>query len=169
MFGIFFSMLLNFAFRHSDDGVHLHTRSEGKLFNLARLKGMTEDRTVIIKEMLFADDAALTSHTEEGLQQLISKFAYAALIWDVNQHQEDQRHGRGRLSFNGEVPEVTDSFTYLGSTVTNNLSLDAQIDKRIAKIAAVISKLRKRVWEIHQLTLKTKLKVYQASVLSTLL
>ena len=169
LFGIFFSMLLNLAFRHSDEGVHRHTRSEGKLFNLARLKGMTEVRTVLIKDMLFADDAALTSHTEEAFQQLISKFAYAALIWHVNQHQEDQRHGPGRPSFNGEVPEVTDSFTYLGSTVTNSLSLDAEIDKRIAKVAAVMSNLSKRVWENHQLTLNTKLKVYQASVLSTLL
>ena len=83
LFGIFYSMLLNLAFRHSDEGVHRHTRGEGKLFNLARLKGMTEVRTVLIKEMLFADDAALTSHTEEAFQQLISKFAYAALIWDV--------------------------------------------------------------------------------------
>ena len=169
LFGIFYSMLLNFAFRHSDDGVHLHTKSEGKLFNLARLKGMTEDRTVLNKEMLFADDAALTSHTEEGLKQLISKLAYAAINQSINQHQEDQRHGLGRPSFNGEVPEVTDSFTYLRFTIKNNLSLDAEIDTHIAKAAAVMSKLSKRVWENHRLTLNTKHKVYQASVLSTLL
>ena len=66
LFGIFFSMLLNFAFCHSDKGVHLHTRSEGKLFNLAHLKTKTKVQTVLIKEMLFAEDAALTSHTEEG-------------------------------------------------------------------------------------------------------
>ena len=77
LFSIFFSMLLYFAFRHSNEGVHLHNRSEGKLFNLARLKAKTKVRIVLIKEMLFADDAALISHTEEGLQQLISKFAHA--------------------------------------------------------------------------------------------
>ena len=64
---LLFSMLLNFAFRHSDEGVHLHTTSEGKLFNLARLKAETKVPTVLIKEMLFADDAALTSHTENDL------------------------------------------------------------------------------------------------------
>ena len=67
LFSIFFSMLLYFAFRHSNEGVHLHNRSEGKLFNLARLKAKTKVRIVLIKEMLFADDAALISHTEEGL------------------------------------------------------------------------------------------------------
>ena len=73
------------------------------------------------------------------------------------------------ISINNEVLEVTDHFTYLGSTVTSNLSLDKEIDKRIAKAAAVLSKLSKRVWNISQLTLNTKLKVYQACVLSTLL
>ena len=75
------------------------------------------------------------------------------------------------ISINGEVLEVTDRFTYLGSTVTNNLSLDAEIDKRIAKAAAVMSKLSKRVWENHQLTLNTilRVRILKACVLSTLL
>ena len=55
------------------------------------------------------------------------------------------------------------------NTVSSNLSLDSEIDKRIAKTAAVLSKLSKRVWENSQLTFNTKLKVYQACVLSTLL
>ena len=73
------------------------------------------------------------------------------------------------MNINGKVLEVTDRFTYLGCTMANNLSLNAGIDKRIARAAAVILKLGKRVWEKHQLTLNTKLKVYQVCVLSTLL
>ena len=171
-------MLLNFAFRHSDEGVHLHTRSEGKLFNLVRLKGKTKVRTVLIKETLFADEAALTSHTEEGLQQLISKFTHACNEFGLTiSIKKTNVIGQDfpavpSININGEVLEVTDCLTYLGSTITNNLSLDAEIDKRIAKAAAVMSKLSERVWENHQLTLNTKVtkfKVYQACVLSTLL
>ncbi len=33
LFGIFFSLLPNFAFKDSEEGVHLQTRSDGKLFN----------------------------------------------------------------------------------------------------------------------------------------
>ena len=77
LFGIFFSLLLRFAFSRSEDGVYLHTRSDGKLFNLSRLKAKAKIRTVLIRKMLFADDAALTSHTEEGLQRLISQFTHA--------------------------------------------------------------------------------------------
>ena len=63
-FGIFFSLLLNHAFKHSMEGIYLHTRSDSKLFNLARLRAKTKVRTVI-RELLFADDAALTTHKEE--------------------------------------------------------------------------------------------------------
>ena len=31
LFGIFFSVLLSYAFKQSDDGIYLHTRSDGKL------------------------------------------------------------------------------------------------------------------------------------------
>jgi hypothetical protein len=73
------------------------------------------------------------------------------------------------ITIDNELLEVTDHFTYLGSTISNNLSLDSEIDKRIAKAASVMARLSKRVWSNNQLTLNTKLKVYQACVLSTLL
>ena len=43
---------------------------------------------------------------------------------------------------------------------------DTEIDKRIPKAAAVMSKLSKRVWENQLMTFNTKLKVYEACVLS---
>ncbi|XP_067879797.1 dynein regulatory complex protein 1 isoform X2 [Heterodontus francisci] len=67
LFGIFFSLLLSHAFKSSEEGIFLHTRSGGRLFNLARLRAKTKVLKVLIRELLFADDAALTSHTEECL------------------------------------------------------------------------------------------------------
>ena len=177
LFSIFFSLLLRFAFSHSEDGVHLHTRSDGKLFNLSRLKAKTKLRTVLIREMLFADDAALTSHTEEGLQRLISpQFAHACKEFGLTiSIKKTYVMGQDTpappsISIDDEVLEVTDHFTYLGSTVSSNLSLDVEIIRRIVKAAAVRAKLSKRVWTNSQLTMNTKsVKVYQACVLSTLL
>ena len=64
--------------------------------------------------------------------------------------------------------DAVDRFTYLGSTIDSNLSLDAEINIRIAKAAAVMSKLNMRVWQNNNLTPHmTKLHVYQACVLST--
>ena len=58
---------------------------------------------------------------------------------------------------------------YIGSTIDNNLSLNAEINIRVAKAAAVMSKLNRRVWQNNNLTQMTKLHVYQACVLSTIL
>ena len=64
---------------------------------------------------------------------------------------------------------ITEHFTYLGSTISNNLSLDLEINRRIGKAAGTLAKLDSRVWSNSQLSFKTKMKVYQACVLSTLL
>ena len=77
LFSIFFSMMLSYAFNTSTEGVFLHTRADGKLFNLARLRAKTKVRHVVIREMLFTDDAALVTHTMEYLQQLIDRLSHA--------------------------------------------------------------------------------------------
>ena len=46
-------------------------------YNIARLRAKTKITKVLIRELLFADDAALTSHSEGGLQQLVTCFSHA--------------------------------------------------------------------------------------------
>lgn len=175
LFGIFFSMLLKYAFDSSQDGIYLHTRSDGKLFNLARLRAKTKVSQILIREMLFADDAALASHTEEALQRLMDRFTDACQEFGLtislkktNISAQDASHAPS-ISINDYTFEVTEDFTYLGSTISSSLSLDTEINRRIGKAAATMAKLSKRVWENNKLTENTKMRVYQACVLSTLL
>ena len=77
LFSIFFSIFLQYAFKDCSEGVYIHTRADGKLFNIARLRAKTKVTHMLIREILFADDAALTSHTEYGLQQLGSRLSHA--------------------------------------------------------------------------------------------
>ena len=65
--------------------------------------------------------------------------------------------------------EVVHEFTYLGSTITDNLSLDAELNKRIGKAETMLGRLATRVWENTKLTTKTNMAVYNACVVSTLL
>lgn len=175
LFGIFFSLLLSYAFKESEDGVYLHTRSDGNLFNLARLRAKTKVRKVLIREMLFADDAALAAHTEESLQRLISCFAHACREFGLtislkktNVMGQDVSSAPN-ISIGDYTLEVVEDFAYLGSTISHNLSLDTELNKRIGKAATAMARLTKRVWNNSSLTINTKMKVYQACVLSTLL
>ena len=48
-------------------------------------------------------------------------------------------------------------FTFLGSTITDNLSLDTELNERIGKAATTLGRLTTRVWENPKLTTKTKM------------
>ncbi len=175
LFALFFSLLLSHAFSQSEDGVFIRTRSDGNLFNLARLRAKSKVHRVLIREMLFANDAALTAHTEEALQRLISSFARASdefgLIISLKKSNimGQDVSSTPCISIGHHTLETVEDFTYLGSTISSNLSLDDELNTRIGKASIAMARLTKRVWNNSMLTTNTKMKVYQASVLSILL
>ena len=175
LFGIFFSLLLHHAFKSNNEGVLLHTRHDGKLFNIARLRAKTKVKQVLIREMLFADDAAFVSHSEDGLQALIDCFAGSCQEFGLTisiKKTEVMALGtpdEPSIKISNQPLNAVDSFKYLGSTVTSNHSLDTELSARIGKAAMTFGSLTKRVWQNQKLRLKTKLKVYSTCVLSSLL
>ena len=48
-------------------------------------------------------------------------------------------------------------FVYLGSTITDNLSLDTEINKRVRKAATTLTHPTSHVWSNFKLTVKTKM------------
>ena len=99
--------------------------------------------------MLFADDAALVSHTQEGLQCLMDRLSKAckelALTISIKKTEV--------MAQDAEIPpsicvysanlSVVDNFKYLESTISSNLSLDVEINARIGKAATVMAKLKR--------------------------
>ena len=61
------------------------------------------------------------------------------------------------------------NFTYLGSAISSNLSLEATLNVRIYKASNDMHRLTGRVWTNDMLSKNTKMRIYQACVLSTLL
>ena len=70
---------------------------------------------------------------------------------------------------NGQTLQAVENFTYLGSTLSQNANIDAEVNTRIAKASSAFGRLRKNVWERRGIRLQTKIKVYRAVVLTTLL
>ena len=144
LFGIFFSLLLKHAFGTSTEGVYLHTRSDEQLFNLARLRAKTKVRMTLIRDMLFADDAAVTSHTEQQLQCLMDRFSQACKDFGLTISLkktsvlgQDVDTSPVNTIDNYEL-DVVHQLTYLGSTISNNLSLNAEINQCIGKAATML-------------------------------
>ena len=120
--------------------------------------------------MHFADDAALVTHTMEDLQ-LMDRLSHACnefgLTISIN---KTKVMGQGIVSppsinIDSVTLDDVDIFTYLCSTIDCNISLDAEISILIAKAAAVMSKLNRRVWQNNNMTQMKNLHVYQACVL----
>lgn len=175
LFGIFFSLLLKHAFGNSTEGVYMHTRSDGRLYNIARLRAKTKVRKIIIRDMLFADDAAVSSHTEHDLQCLMDRFAQACKDFGLTINLK-KTNVLGQdvdispvITIDNYELEVVHQFTYLGSTISDNMSLDTEINKRIGKATTTLGRLTTRVWENPKLTTQTKMAVYRACIVSTLL
>ena len=119
----FFSMLLYYAFNDSTDEVYLHTRSDGSLFIIFRLKAKTLVCRVIVRELLFADGAALVSHTEEGLQCMLNIFADACKEFGLTVSiKKTQVMGLNisttpTLQWDCQPLEAVNEFVYLGSNI----------------------------------------------------
>ena len=175
LFGIFFGMLLKHAFDTTTEGIYLRTRSDGRLFNLARLRAKTQVRKVLIRDMLFAGDAAVVNHTQEELQSLVDCFSQACKDFGLTTSLKktnvlgQDTDAPPVITIDDYELDVVSQFTYIGYTITDNLSLDAEIDKMIGKAALTIARLTARVWSSPKMSVKTKMAVYNACVISTLL
>ncbi|XP_071510462.1 uncharacterized protein [Diadema antillarum] len=181
LFTIFFSMMLKQAMEefNNEDAVYIRYRTDGSLFNLRRLQAHTKTHELLVRELLFADDAALVAHSESALQRLTSCFAVTAKAFGLevslkktevlHQPAPRQDYQSPHITIGQTDLKTIDQFTYLGSTITSNARVDKEIDNRLAKASSAFGRLHDRVWKNNHLKKQTKISVYRAVVLPTLL
>ena len=133
----------------------------------------------VVLELLFADDCALIAHTEEALQRTVNSFANAASAFGLTislkktevlyQPPPGTPYCEPHISINNTELNAVEHFTYLGSVMSNDATTNKDVDNHLSKASSSFGHLAKRVWQDHSLRLSTKLKVYQAVVIPTLL
>ncbi len=65
--------------------------------------------------------------------------------------------------------DLVEKFTYLGYNISNNPSLDVELNLRIGRGGTAMARLVKRVWDNTMRPLNIKVIVYHARVLSTVI
>ena len=60
-------------------------------------------------------------------------------------------------------------FTYLGSIIASDGHIEAELQKRMSKPSMSFGRLRERLWNNHNVSIRVKGKIYRAIILSTLL
>ena len=170
LFGIFFAVMLKHAFGPAAEGIYLRTRTDEKLFNLSRLRAKTKVQLRCLRDFLFADDAAVTAHSAEDLQQLMTRQDFGLTIsLKKTQVMGQDTDSAPAISINDHELNVIHDFVYLGSAISDTLSLDAELNRRIGKEATTMTRLTKKAWNNSKLTVHTKIQIYRACVVSTLL
>ena len=167
--------MLKHAFGPAAEGIYLRTRADGKLFNFSRLRAKTKVQLRCLHDFLFADDAAVTAHSAEDLQQFMTRFSDACRDFGLTiSLKKTQVIGQDTdsapaININDHELDVIHDFVYLGSTISDTLSLDAELNRRIGKAATTMSRLTKKTWNNCKLAVHTKIQIYRACVVSTLL
>ena len=73
------------------------------------------------------------------------------------------------ITVNDTVLNDVEMFTYLGSTISRHVNIDEEITCRIVKASSAFGRLWSNVWNRRGISLTTKMKVYQAIVITMLL
>ena len=179
LFSMMFSAMLQHAFTDDSNGIKYNCRFDGGLFNLRRLQAKTKIQTGTVCELLFADDSALAAGSEADMQHTVNLFSSACDNFGLTistkktevmyQPAPGKPYAEPTITVNKEKLPAADNFTYLGSTLSRSANIDAEVNNRIAKASAAFGRLRCKVWERDGITLDTKLKVYRAIVMPSLL
>ena len=179
LFSMMLSAMLSDAFRDCEVGIDIRYRTDGRLFNPRRLQAITKVRETVLRDFLFADDYALNVSHEQEMQAEMDCFSSACDNFGLNistkktdvmfQPAPGNQYHEPQISVNGQTLQAVETFTYLGSTLSRNTNIDAEINNRISKASSAFGRLRENVWERRGISFESKLKVYRAVVLTTLL
>jgi Reverse transcriptase (RNA-dependent DNA polymerase)/Endonuclease/Exonuclease/phosphatase family len=181
LFSIVFSVLLRVAFKDSDEGVLIKYRYDGGAFNIRRLKTSSKTLQTLLRDFLYADDAALADTSLAGVQRLTDRFAAACRTFGftISIKKTEVLYQPApyvtiapadiQVKVNDNVLQNTDKFCYLGSLISQKIHIDDEITRRIGAAAAAFGRLETRLWRDRGISSRTKVAVYRAVVVTTLL
>ena len=87
----------------------------------------------------------------------------------MHQPAPQKMYNEPHIFVNDVQLKATDSFTYLGSTLSREANIDMEVNNRLYKANSAFGRLRKKVWDRWGISQETKLNVYMAVVLTVLL
>ena len=178
LFTLFLAAALEVLNRDTTKGVYITTRSEGRLFNVSRLKAKTKVRQLGVRDILYADETGFVSHSEVDLQTIHDRFAAASASFGlfINVRKIEVLHQPAPgTSYTAPTILLKCSRLKVATTIANDCSfaIDCSLDKKMSvrfqSASAAFGRLRERLWNKHNIKLVTKCKVYRAIILSCLL
>ena len=127
-----------------------------------------------LDDLDFADDIALLTHTQEQMQEKTTVLSALSESVGLRIHPTKSKVLRigapqgKQIKVKDEALENVDSFCYLGSIIDEEGGTVAEVKSRIGKAQAAFRSLSK-VWRTKDISLRTKLKIFNSNVKAVLL
>ena len=159
----------------SSDCVGIEYRPDGGLFNLRRLQAKTKTSSAMINALQYADDAAFSSLTTDGLQRsldvMLETYLRAGLVIITTKTEilSASSPDAPTFSISGNQLKNSENFTYLDTNLSFSGDLTNEIQESINLASSAFVRLSKRVFVNQSFTIHTKIAVYDAVVISTIL
>jgi len=127
LFILYLTAVLETMFSNLNKRVYIRTRSDGRLFNIARLKTHSKTREICIHELLYADDSALVATEQGALQEIMDRFSVTANLFELKVNisktellrQPSPHMNHNHVKFFSMAKRCkTESFIYLRSAIT---------------------------------------------------
>ena len=150
LFSVFLSAVLDEAFRDMGDGIYivsLQSRQSADIFNVTHFRANTKTTRILMRELLFTGDSVLVAHSAEEMQNIVVAFSDASKKFglkinikktEVLYQPNSTRTREEDIMVDGNKLNSVLEFTYLGSTISSNGSIDDGI-QRMAKASASFS------------------------------
>lgn len=103
-----------------------------------------ETTDVLIREILLADAAAITAHSEIDLQRLVNRRSFGLTI-SFRKTEVIGQKTNSRPEKKCEPLKIVDKFVYFGSTVKVTLSMGEQSTSHLGRDVVAFKKLLKRL------------------------
>nr|VZI33076.1 unnamed protein product [Spirometra erinaceieuropaei] len=159
-FSLMLSAMLMDAYRDDRPGIRIAYRSDGQPINHRRMHFQSRVTATTVHDLPFANDCGFNTTSEGDMQRSMDLFAAACNNCGLV---------APKINVNGAELQAVDNFTYLGSTLSRTTKIDDEVARRISKASQAFGRLQSRIWNRHDLQLSTKLKMYKAVILPTLL
>ena len=134
LFTIYFEVAFLVTFNENLDGIFIRYRTSGKVYNICKLLAQTKVSSSLVRELLYADDCDIITHSEDEMQRFMNRFAHAykAFGLEINLKKIVVTHNPApglpcidpAIYIEMEKLVVVQTFVYLASRLAEGCSLD---------------------------------------------
>lgn len=155
--------MLSNELKEENLGVEIRYRYNHSLFDLQKLKSKTRTTHDTVNDLLFADNCALNATSETEMQVIVDKLGLG-LLTSSQKHAQTlvltistkktevmfqpapgTAYCEPCILINDKKLNAVEKFTYLGSTLSRHITIDAEVGVRIAKASAAFDRLNENL------------------------